>query len=511
MSAKNIQMKNKNGNTWDNLYPITLSENVFDKTGKSVASQLNETMDKVSDFNLFPQSPKPQKNGDLSNSYKIVKKSENKMDIIQKTNKGYLHHTLMKDFGVDDYDPNHQLLRLVNTTYSLGAYLYFDISTPINGEITKSWDADEYGTLDKYLFGNNNRVDVERNLNSGKPSASVYRIEPSEKFEWNVPTGVSDKINFMFLGTTGSSNDVEISLNDIIIDNVNLRAYHTTEDDVKTSLIPLEYNFPKKNNNTTNKFVKVSLENKGTGNILISAINFYELSAYDGQAVTDFKALGTNRRYLTSGANDYAIRDANNGKLFGSYHGGEISETIQLYFNKGVFPQSSESEKNSFFDDLNNDDWCAIKNFYIYQRTNLANDQAKMTSRFDFNTNGTIEMEFGYRSDSLKIKSFRTAMSCTHTNFRHLTYPIYYLFPQVPSEEFYYIPTTEGKVSQVNSIDHLQLDIRFTKFNQHFEKSGAFVNDSNTYRKFYYGPLDNSTELTLKNLSFSKGMDFYVR
>lgn len=40
-------MKNKQGGTWDNLYPITLTENVFDKTGKKIEDILSEMVTKT--------------------------------------------------------------------------------------------------------------------------------------------------------------------------------------------------------------------------------------------------------------------------------------------------------------------------------------------------------------------------------------------------------------------------------------------------------------------------------
>lgn len=43
MANRNIQMKKRNGTAWDNLYPITLDTNVFDKNGRSVKEQLAET------------------------------------------------------------------------------------------------------------------------------------------------------------------------------------------------------------------------------------------------------------------------------------------------------------------------------------------------------------------------------------------------------------------------------------------------------------------------------------
>lgn len=47
MTNKNIQMKHSNNGKWDNLYPITLFENVFDKDGKILNDELkvmNETI-----------------------------------------------------------------------------------------------------------------------------------------------------------------------------------------------------------------------------------------------------------------------------------------------------------------------------------------------------------------------------------------------------------------------------------------------------------------------------------
>lgn len=43
MANRNIQMKKKSGDTWDNLYPITLGTNVFNENGISVSEQLAQT------------------------------------------------------------------------------------------------------------------------------------------------------------------------------------------------------------------------------------------------------------------------------------------------------------------------------------------------------------------------------------------------------------------------------------------------------------------------------------
>lgn len=500
------------GSKWDRIFEINL--NPISEVDDRLNDKIDSNMDKISDYNIFPQSPKPQKVGILDNSYKIVKKTNDRLDVVQKTNKGYVHYTFELNKGADDYDDNHGLLRLTNATHTVGAYVYYDIGDVKSGTLDVTYEDNLFSTLDSYLYGNPSNRDNERNLNSNLLSSKLYRISNGNEVTWTVPMSDSDKLNIMFNCTPASSNNLDIKLNGNVVKNVNLRDYTSATTELANGLVTIEIDVPRRQTTAAvsqRGSFDISIDNKGGGNALISCFNFYELKDYNGQPINQFKSVGISKRWLTNGANDYAIRDFEKGKLFGSYHGGEVSETIQLFFNNQKYPVNQNSETNSHFQNISDENWCALRYFYIYQRTNLANNQAKMTSKFDFNSDGTIEMDFGYESEELVINSFRTAMSCTHTNFRHLTYPKYNLFPAEPTETFYYIPTTEGKITQVNSIDGLQLDLRFTRFNQEYEDSGAFIADRSAYRKFYYGPLDNSKNILLKSLSFSKGMDFTVR
>lgn len=49
MTNKNIQMKHSNNGKWDNLYPITLFENVFNTDGKSVNDELEDINETIND------------------------------------------------------------------------------------------------------------------------------------------------------------------------------------------------------------------------------------------------------------------------------------------------------------------------------------------------------------------------------------------------------------------------------------------------------------------------------
>lgn len=55
MTNKNIQMKKREGNEWDNLFPITLTENVFDDVGvslKEIISLFNVDIERIDEYTL---------------------------------------------------------------------------------------------------------------------------------------------------------------------------------------------------------------------------------------------------------------------------------------------------------------------------------------------------------------------------------------------------------------------------------------------------------------------------
>lgn len=47
MVNRNIQIKKKNNGNWENLYPITLNENVFSSEGKSLENEINTILNKI--------------------------------------------------------------------------------------------------------------------------------------------------------------------------------------------------------------------------------------------------------------------------------------------------------------------------------------------------------------------------------------------------------------------------------------------------------------------------------
>lgn len=489
------------------------------KNNEEAVGNLEDTVDKnldqIYDLTLFPQSPIPPKTGAQSKSFKIIhKRTADTLYVTQKTNKGYVQYRLERNTGASqegrDYGENHELLRLVRARYMPHAYVYAYAGSPYSGTVETFREPSGMNDVEKLIFSETH-VNTANNHHSGREGIGAYRFASGTSVSYRVPAVAGNKkMNILFYCTSGSSNDVGIYINNELVYEFSPQDSVTTNGSSTVRVI--EFDIP---SSALGSNIEIRIENNAaSGWTYICALNFFRLEDYEGQYITDYKAFGSTKSgwIESSGANDYAIRDAN-GLLFGSYHGGEISESDQIYFNHANhYPVSEYDFANLPLDNIDSGDWSLQREFNIYQRTSLANNQAKMISRFNFDIDGTMLMDFAYSSDnSFPITSFRTALTGTNVLFRHLTYPIYNIFPEIPTNEYFEFPITEGRISQVSSSELLQLDIRFTRFNKEHAERGAYVADNAAYRKFYYGPLDGTKELPLKALTFSKGLDFIVR
>lgn len=108
MENRNIQMKKKNNNVWDNLYPISLNENIFNTDGLSLNEQLEKIAQfeknsepedtltiKQSQYSLESSVLSKQKENTLNNvlrvaSFNVQSISYNKFDYLQET-KNIIH------------------------------------------------------------------------------------------------------------------------------------------------------------------------------------------------------------------------------------------------------------------------------------------------------------------------------------------------------------------------------------------------------------------------------------
>lgn len=104
MTNKNIQMKKREGNDWDNLFPITLNENVFNENGVDLNTQMQEVKDNV----LENKNEITDLNDDLKKTVTIIKPEMSVTEIQSLLNEsGHFYFSKgVYSFDVpDDYDP----------------------------------------------------------------------------------------------------------------------------------------------------------------------------------------------------------------------------------------------------------------------------------------------------------------------------------------------------------------------------------------------------------------------
>lgn len=502
--------------TWQGLSKPTLSEEgmraTVEKLQKDCVNITNDIVN-ISTPTSFPQGTKPSKVNPLGNGYKIGYKSEeNKLKIVQPTNKGYVCYTLAEGMGasgVGDYGVNHQLLRLIKAEVVQSAYLYYDISTPNVG----SWSGTQYES------GINNSVEQLINYTSGFDTLTTfsnkgvangvgcYKLLYGNSVSFDIPVSLQNEFTLAFLGSpTGSKGTIYV--NDMKVAEFNSKACSISS---SNGVGYVKFPVPTKSTTDTTFTIKIANEDT-TGYCFPIAFNVVQLKDYNKEMVTNFKCYGTNKSWIShSGASDYALYDYVNKKWFGSYHGGEVSKVQQITWGMKPVIENDYLKTKTTLANITVGDWIVSDDIDIYQVTDLADSKAEMVSKFSFGENGTFDMIFGYNG-TVDLSTFYTALTCTDVGFNYVFYPTYKNLGTTPSGDDILLPMCEGLVSQVNSSSALQLDIRFTKWNNAYNQQQCKISDVQAYRKFYYGIVyGNSNHRVITNANFSKSLDFIVR
>jgi len=487
----------------------------------SVNAQLAQNMNKVSDYNLFPQSPRPPKQGLMTNSPKIVwKTGVDAFTIIQKTNKGYLKYVLdTKNGKVADQSnagESWDLVRLKQVRPLADCYLFYDISTPVSGTLEVATAPQVYANPEAELLDIGNRNDSRTfSSKNGVEGVGVYTLAPSSEVTFSIPVSSARKMNLLFQSPSGGgSPDVEIQVNNVTVKNFDSRIARQDTSAIGYALV--EFEIPTRRNSPRNMIVKII--NKSTVTPFYPVcINFVLLKDWNKEVVNNFKALGSTRNDFIDevGASDYAFMNKDR-VLFGSYHGGEVRS-----YGMAMWTTQNQEDVDSYgslkdFAEIPNGEWKILKDFKIVQKTSLLNGQAKMTSEFDFNIDGTMEMKFALTESTIEFISMYTALTCCGPTFNYVGYP--WLSSLPPTDENYYtVPLNEGYIVQYDpQLTGQEIVIRFTKFNdtKNF-RGGAYIWNSSNYKKFYYGTLvqaDNvGGTMLVNNLTFSKGLDFNIK
>lgn len=309
----------------------------------------------------------------------------------------------------------------------------------------------------------------------------------------------NDTANILYLSNTNRSRNIDICINNIVVKNIDTNkgyadGYYVTEDfKVPTSIT----SYPK---------YTIKITNNGDKKFSFCCFNFKKLEEFNGEYIDSYKIYRIKKYFIDNiGASDYAISDKDLGKWCGSYHGGETSEVCKLNWNKLKLGLDYREVIENFNDILDNT-FTIVKDLKIIQQTNI-NNKAKMTSIFDFNIDGTLNMNFGLNNNTIKASNIYTSLTCTSPDFTAISYPE---IKGISLNDNTNIKVQNGYVEQSTSDLTRKLGIRFTMFNNFYNLLGVYVLNNTNYSKLYYGAVAGYNDgVIIPNLTFSKALDFY--
>ena len=469
---------------------------------KKVNERIDETNAQLTDINFLPQAPLPAKIGEMTNSNKLViKNNNNSIDVVQRTNLGYLWYTFNTvdgDTSAASVGVNHELIRLKRVKHMTDCIVWYEPEL-VTGAITASIQPSEFNNVESAFV-----IKCDKENLTNKTGLGLYDLPKGQTVTYKFRRNKNQKIRLHYLAQNNRSNSIKL-----YVDNTLVKEFSSvdgSDSSVGGSYKFIEIDVPNGINNTSVTF-NLKIENAGAEKFSFVGFNIYKLDEHDGQLINSYKVYGNSKEFINNaGANDYAIFDKDIQKWCGSYHGGEKRETCKIDWINNTY------ENNEDLIDLINlenvaSSFCVIKNLKIIQKTNI-NNKCNMSTVYDFNCDGTLHMLFGLANNTINCTQLYTALTCTKPEFDYTIHPDFYKV-EVDADTPVKIHT--GMITQHSLKDKLDLTIRFNIFNSEYNKLGTYIRRNDYYSKFYYGIVTGYDEgIRIPNLSFSKALDFYV-
>ena len=469
------------------------------------------------DFLKDSNSPPPQKTGAQSKRYKVVhKKDSNTLEVYQVSNQGNLKYTFIRNSGGSGYGVNYELMRLVKVEPFPVVMLYKDVATPKIGSVDSVWNFTGANVVERNATQVDTAVKNESNRHVGKANSALqaYSLAASTSATWEVKPSHNHKNNIAIFSRGGgwtSAEDFEILIGGHPIEKNIITA------EPSSTVRVFEFSTPK-----INTPMEITVSNTSTKDIYIAGLNLTTLEQYDGQDVDNYIAYGSGE-YVpfidNQGASEYAFNDLLAGKQFGSFHGGEVSNSLKVVHKDTSLSQTVLSTKKDW-EDIPEGEFYVTSDFSIFQETTLIS-RAIMYIQTNFDTDGTLFYDMSYNiiegQEPIVLKDFYTSLTCTSPYFNKVKIPKLFTVsadPQEASKSLIYMDSSANKIIQTTNDERQELHIRHSRFNEGYigHPSALFLSDYPQYRKIYYAPIvrNSDTSVAPTTIQFSKGLDFYV-
>lgn len=482
---------------------------------KSIKKELEDLIIEVqnvarANFTLDSNSTIPPKNQLSGNDFKLVNKvSADEIFIYQVAGNNFVKYLFKKNNGGSGYGVNYELLRVQKVEPISNIVVYKEVANPTTGTVTNLWNYTGTNSVERRLMPYKNYDQTQRYSNKGSKPIQAYQIDGNKSVSYKMQASSTKKANVALYARGGFTSNENF--------NIKIDGEVLTELNIKNAPMQYtrtyEFNVPPIDSEYT-----LTIENKSENAIYLSGINVYALDEYKGQEIDSYVAygqLGKTPFIDNAGASDYAIKNLENGELFGSYHGGETVQSCKLEYLDIANIYDGVTIKS--FDDIPVNAFYTTRNLTIRQETTLI-ERAKTFSMSDFNSNGSLLFNFSYNiiegETPIPIKDLWVGLTCTHSSFNKVKIPKVIDFGDSFSGNTIFFPSSIGLLVQTTKDETQELHIRHSRFKNSFVSTEhpQSVSDLELYRKYYYAPIRSNNDVSVAPITFqfSKALDFYT-
>ena len=461
-------------------------------------------------FTLDANSSAPPKIQSSGNDYKLIdKKTSQEMYVYQVAGNNYLRYYFRKNNGGSGYGEPYELLRSQKVEPISNVVVYKEVKNPTEGTVTSLWNYNKTNSVERRVMPYKNFDQSKRYANGGNTPIQSYQIDEGHSVSYTMQPTPSKSMNIAFYARGGftESEDFDVKIDGEVLQELNIKNAPMQYTRIFEFITP-----------PTDNTYTLTIENKSTSGLYLTAINLYTLEDYKEQEVDSYVAYGQIDKTPfidNQGANDYALKNLENNQLFGSYHGGETVESCKMeYVNNADLIKGVSLEK---FENIPINKFYLSKNLSIRQESTLI-QRANTYSIADFNTNGTLNFNFSYNviegATPIPIKDLWIGLTCTHSSFSKVKIPKRIDFGNTYTGETIFFPSTIGLCVQTTSDETQEIHIRHSRFKNTYAATDQpqSVTDLEIYRKYYYAPIRGNTDnkVAPTTFQFNKALDFYT-
>ena len=263
-------------------------------------------------FTLDANSSAPPKIQSSGNDYKLIdKKTSQEMYVYQVAGNNYLRYYFRKNNGGSGYGEPYELLRSQKVEPISNVVVYKEVKNPTEGTVTSLWNYNKTNSVERRVMPYKNFDQSKRYANGGNTLIQSYQIDAGQSVSYTMQPTPSKSMNIAFYARGGftESEDFDVKIDGEVLQELNIKNAPMQYTRIFEFITP-----------PTDNTYTLTIKNKSTTGLYLTAINLYTLEDYKEQEVDSYVAYGQIDKTPfidNQGANDYAMKNLETNQLFG--------------------------------------------------------------------------------------------------------------------------------------------------------------------------------------------------